>query len=90
MDLSEVRGHVEILQACKRREAELKEMAEQARAVIEEAMGPNEVGELDGQVVLTWRTYKQRRLNQRYLKEKFPEVRELCMETSEYRRMEIQ
>jgi hypothetical protein len=89
MDLEDVRGQVEIMQACKQRINTLQETYDQARAAVEEKLGDCEHGELDGNVVLTWRTTKQRRLNQAYLKQHYAGIREICMETTEVRRMEL-
>lgn len=88
-NLETVRAHVEILRYIKTRQAELKEMEEASRAVIEEMLGGDEVGELDGEVAVTWKHVKSRRLNQRLLKEKLPEVVELYTNVSESRRFEV-
>lgn len=90
MDLESVRGQLEILIYVKRQREMLKEMEESAKAVIQEAMGGNEVGILDGKIVATWKHVKSMRLNQKAFKEKLPDVHALYSEYSESRRFEIQ
>lgn len=89
VDLGELKGHVEILRYCKSQMADLEEMRERSRAVIEEAMGDNEIGEIDGEPVIKWEHSKRRALDQKILKAKFPDVREECMTTTEVRRFEV-
>lgn len=89
MDLTEQRAFIEVMKACKQRITELENMHDLARAAVEEAMGDDEIGQIDDKTVVTWKKYKTRRLNQQYLKQKFPEVREECMETTESRKMEL-
>jgi predicted phage-related endonuclease len=89
MNLDSISDHIEIMRECKSRIKELEEMFNRSRSVVEEVMGDNEVGEVDGQVVVTWRKYKSRRLSQKYLREYCPEIYENAMETKEYRSMEI-
>lgn len=89
MNLDSIIDHIEIMRECKSRIKDLEEMASRSRAVVEEIMGDNEIGEVDGQVVVTWKKYKARRLSQKYLREHYPDVAEESMETKEYRSMEI-
>ena len=88
-DLSAVRANVEVLQYCKKRMAELKEMQEQSRAIVEEALGEHESGTLDGEEVIAFKHLKQRRLNHSKLRELYPEVAESCTDTTELRRFEV-
>lgn len=74
MDLKKVEEHVRRLQMAKKVTAEMKDLAETSRAAIEEEMGSSEAGELDGELVITWKHGKTRRLNQKKLKEDKPEV----------------
>jgi len=82
MKLTKVRTSVQLLQHIARERAKLKELEDQHRPIVEEAMGEEEVGELDGKVVITWRHQKQRRLNQAALKSDHPEI------VAEYTNME--
>lgn len=76
VNLEPVRAHVEILQLVKRKEAELKELKENSRAFVEEAMGGGDEGELDGEVVITWKRYKKRQFQQAKFAEAKPELAE--------------
>lgn len=89
MDLSKIRANVEILKFCKVKMAEIKEMQALSRALVVEALGDNEVGELDGQLVVTYRHTQTRRLDQALLKEKYPDIYDECCTINESRRFEI-
>jgi hypothetical protein len=89
IELDDVAESVAIMRACQSRISDLKEVMAQHRAVIEEKMGSEEVGTVDGDPVISWKTYKQRRLNQAILGLSYPEILELCKETTETRRMEV-
>lgn len=74
VNLEPVRAHVEILQMIARKEADLKELKENSRAAVEEAMGSEEEGELDDKLVITWKRYKKRQFQQKKLAEAKPEL----------------
>ena len=88
-DLKDLENHIEILRAIKRRRRELDEIEKISRELVEDALGNDDTGLIDGEVVATYKPYKQRRLNQRLLKAKLPEVYELYCETTESRRFTI-
>lgn len=88
-DLDNVRAQVALLQHCKKKEAELKELKDRARAAVEDAMGDAEHGVLDGEPVIHWPHLKQRRLDQKALKEKEPELVEEYTTTHSIRRFEV-
>lgn len=90
MNLEAVRAHVEVVRFCKRKQAEYKEMEERSRAAIEEAMGADEVGELDGEQVIVWKHITSRRLDQKALKAAHPSLADEFMVTSESRRFEVE
>lgn len=90
MDLDRCRHNVEVLQYVKKQQAKLKELEEVNRAAIEEAMGHNEIGELDGKVVVTWRHTKSRRFNQSEHKAKEPGCHEIYYETKEGRQFVVE
>lgn len=90
MNLEAVRAHVEILKFVKTRQAELKEMEERSRAAIEEVLGGNEVGELDGETVVTWKHIKANRLNHRALKSDHPYLVELYTQLGDSRRFVVE
>ncbi len=92
-DLSSVRAQVEILQFCRSERAKLAaridELEAGAKAAIQEAMGGDDTGTLDGATVITWKTSKRTSLDQKLLKSLHPEVFAECMATSEVRRFEV-
>jgi predicted phage-related endonuclease len=89
MDLKNVEEHVRRLQMAKKVTAEMKQLAEESRAIIEEAMGDNEAGEIDGELVVTWKHTKTHRLNQKALKEEKPEIVAEYTEAKAERRFEV-
>lgn len=89
MDLEKLRWAVEAMHYIKQRKAELKELEDKARPALEEALGDATEGTLDGRVVVTWKFYKRRALDQQALKAEFPEIYESCRTVSEVRRFEI-
>jgi hypothetical protein len=89
IELDDVADSVAVMRACQSRIADLKEVMAQHRSVIEEKMGNEEIGTVDGKPVISWKTYKQRRLNQALLGLTHPDILELCKETTETRRMEV-
>lgn len=89
MNIDPVRAHVEILKFVKVKKAELKEMEEASRAAVEEALGGNEVGEVCGETVVTWKRVMSKRLNQQALKSDHPELVEQYSQLGESRRFEV-
>jgi predicted phage-related endonuclease len=84
------RNQVDTLRSCRARIAELKALADLAQAQLAEALGDHDTGEdPDGKIIITYKTHKARRLNQKGLREQNPAVVELYTETTEYRRMEL-
>lgn len=67
----------------------LNDMYDDARAVIEDKLRDNEVGEVDGQPVVTWKKYKETRLSQKVLDEQYPGISEKCKVTTEKRRFVV-
>lgn len=89
-DLEEVRWAVEALRFVKQRKAELKDVEDQARDAIEQVMGEDSAGVLDGHVAVTWKHQKRRALDQKLLKASYPEIAELCTTTTETRRFLVE
>lgn len=89
VDLEKVRWAVEALHYVKERRAELKELEERARPALEEALGDDTEGALDGNVVVTWKYHKRQALDQKVLRATFPEAYETCRTITEVRRFEI-
>lgn len=88
-DLDRVRWAVEAMHYIKERKAELKELEERARPALEEALGDDTEGVLDGNVVVTWKYHKRHALDQKVLRATFPEIYETCKTVTEVRRFEI-
>ena len=88
-DLEKVRWAVETLQWIKDRKAELKATEEAARDALEQALGDSDEGELDGHVVVTWKFMKRNALDQKFLRETYPDLYESCKRITETRRFEI-
>ena len=80
---------MEALRWAKQRRAELKDVEDQARDAIEQALGSDDEGTLDGHAAVAWKAHKRTALDQKYLKKMFPEVAQECMVTSEVRRFEV-
>ena len=89
VDLDSVKAHIDILRYCKKKEAELKQMIEMSRAAIEEALGGNEIGTIDGHTAVRWKHIKTNRLNQKALKEEHPNIVAQYTEATEIRRFEV-
>lgn len=90
VDLEHLRWAVETLRWARDRKAELKEAEERARLAIEEALGDDTVGTLDGEPVITWKFHKRNALDQKLLRTQFPDIYELCKRVTEVRRFEIE
>lgn len=88
-DLTALRAQIEILRWCKTRRAEIKELEDQAKEVVQAAMGDSDTGMLDGQPAIVWKSHKRTSLDQKYLKDKFADVHAECLVTSEVRRFEV-
>lgn len=89
VDLEKLRWAVETLRAVKDRKAELKAAEEMARDAIEQALGDSDEGELDGHPVVTWKYIKRNALDQKFLRETYPELYESCKRVTEVRRFEV-
>lgn len=88
-NLNELRGQVEILKYCKAKRAELKELEDNAKAAIQDALGDDDAGTVDGELAVTWKSSKRTTLDQQYLKKTFPQVVAECQVTTEVRRFEV-
>lgn len=89
VDLEKLRWAIETLQWTKARKAELKAAEDAARDALEQALGDNDEGELDGHVVVTWKFFKRNVLDQTFFKDTYPDLYESCKKVTEVRRFEI-
>lgn len=89
VNLDHLRAQLELLRFVKLKKAELKEVEDTAREAIQAELGDYDEGTLDGHVVVTWKSHKRNALDQKLLRQAYPEVYENCKQTSEVRRFEI-
>jgi hypothetical protein len=89
IDLDSVRGHVEILRYCKAEKAKIAELEKLARTAVEDAMGGNEIGLLDGEPAINWSHFKERRFDQSAFGEDHPDLLEQYRAAREKRRFEV-
>lgn len=89
VNLESLRAQIEILRMCKRRKSDLKELEDNARGAVEEAMGEADTGTLDGEVAITWKRHKRRSLDQKALAAAHPETVEEFRTTTEVRKFEV-
>jgi hypothetical protein len=89
VNLEPVRAQVEVLRYVKARKAELEKIEKKARDEIEEVMGDNDIGELDGKTAITWTTHKKRQFQQRKLTEAMPEIADAFTELVEGRQFKL-
>jgi hypothetical protein len=77
-NLDHLRAEIELLRWAEARKAEINDIEKKARATVEEALGEDESGTLDGDLAVTWKHGKQNRLNQKLLAQLYPKVLEEC------------
>lgn len=88
-DLDNLRAQVEILKWARAKKAEITELENNAKAAIQEALGDDEAGTVDGHTVVTWKGHKRTSLDSAALKKADPETYALYSKTTEVRRFEV-
>ena len=88
-NLDDLRAHVALLRWAKARKAEIKEIEDNARHAVEQAMGNSDLGLIDGKPAIAWKSHKQRRLDQKALKAAHPDLVDSYTMSSEVRRFEV-
>lgn len=88
-NLEPVRASVEILRMLKAKKKALKELEDEHRALVEDAMGGSEQGILDGKLAVTWMTHKRRSLDQKALANDHPDIVEEYKKPTAVRRFEL-
>jgi len=73
-DISHLRGHIDLLRSVRAQMAQLKEIEDQTKAAIQEALGDSDEGTIDGAVAVTYRYVKSSRLDQKLLAKLHPDV----------------
>lgn len=86
VDLSRARVPLYELLNAKAEQREAETRVRRAEGELMAALGDAEVGELDGEPVVTWKAHDERRLDQAALREAEPEVAERFTRTSTVRR----
>ncbi|ARQ95498.1 hypothetical protein I5G81_gp59 [Mycobacterium phage Shandong1] len=88
-DISAVKGHVDLLAHARSEKAKWAEIEKAAKAAIEEALGADDEGEVDGQVVVRRTQIKTNRLDTKLVKSLYPDVAAECMSASASTRVEL-
>jgi predicted phage-related endonuclease len=89
VDLESVRGGIELLRYCRAQRAKIKEVEDNARAAVEDALGDAEIGVLDGEVAIQWPTFKENRFDSSAFKEDHPELWEQYKAMKSRRRFDV-
>ena len=71
------------------RVAEWQEVMASARSYIENALGENETGTIDGEPVVRWSKVTSNRVNQSILKADYPDVYRACISPQTARRFTL-
>ena len=87
--LDDLRAQVEILRWCKEQHAKIKELEDQAKAAVQDAMGDADTGILDGEIAIAWGSYKRNAFDQKAFKALHPEMFEEFKSSTPYRRFDI-
>ncbi|QFP94843.1 hypothetical protein SEA_MARSHAWN_57 [Mycobacterium phage Marshawn] len=88
-DISAVKGHLDLLRHAKAEKAKWAEVEKAARAAIDEALGVEPEGTVDGEVVVRLKEIKSSKLDQGLLKKLHPDVAAECTTTSVSYRMDL-
>ncbi|APD18220.1 hypothetical protein SEA_HAMMY_57 [Mycobacterium phage Hammy] len=88
-DISEVKGHVDLLAHARAEKAKWAEIEKAAKAAIEEALGADDEGTIGGQVVVRRKEIKSNKLDQGLLKRMHPEVAAECTAASVSYRVDL-
>lgn len=88
-NLDVLRAQVEILKWARAKKAEITELENNAKAAIQEALGDDDFGTVDGHIVVTWKAHKRTALDTAALKKADPETYALYSKTTEVRRFEV-
>ncbi|MDF3280854.1 hypothetical protein [Gordonia sp. N1V] len=87
--LDHIEGDVRAYIAIKQQIAELTKLSKKLQANIVSAIGNGDEATIGGEVVLTYATTKRTAFSQAILKRDYPEVVDLCKETTEVRSLRV-
>lgn len=87
---TEAKTHLDKLRNARDQIKHYKEIEDAEKAALQLELGDaHDEATVDGEVVVTWKYIKSNRVNQKVLKESFPDVAALCINVSESRRFEV-
>jgi predicted phage-related endonuclease len=90
VDLESVRGAVELLRYCAGpSERKIKEVEDNAKAAVQDAMGDADVGLLDGEPAIQWPTFKENRFDSAAFRADHAELWEQYKAVNEKRRFDV-
>ena len=89
ISIDAMKANLAILRHCKEKKAELDELEQNAKAAIQAALGDHEIGLIDGQPAVTWKYVRRNAIDQKALKQRYPEIAAEVMAVSESRRFEV-
>ncbi|ALF01427.1 hypothetical protein SEA_LILPHARAOH_48 [Mycobacterium phage LilPharaoh] len=88
-DVSDLKGQLDLLAHARSEKAKWAEIEKGAKAAIEEALGHDDVGTIDGKVVVRRKEIKSNKFDQSALKKAAPEVFEAFVKTTVSYRMDL-
>jgi len=74
-----------VLEYVRTERAKLADMEAKARDEIQNAMGDNEIGTIEGREVVRWCRTTRRAVDVTYLKQAYPDIASACTRTTEIR-----
>jgi predicted phage-related endonuclease len=89
VDLESVRGAVELLRYCRTQRAKIKEVEDNAKAAVQDAMGDADIGLLDGEPAIQWPTFKENRFDSAAFRADHAELWEQYKAANEKRRFDV-
>ncbi|ADL71144.1 hypothetical protein ANGELICA_55 [Mycobacterium phage Angelica] len=89
MDISAVKGHVDLLAHARIEKKKWEEIEKNAKAAIDEALGSDDEGTVGGEVVVKRSRTKVTRLSGKLVQSLHPEVYAECLDTNEQTRLSV-
>jgi predicted phage-related endonuclease len=89
IEIDNMQANLAILRHCRMKKAEIAELEQNARAAIEAALGDCEAGIIGGRIAVTWKRSTRSAINQKLLRDRFPDVAEQVTTVTEVRRFDF-
>ncbi|QWY80880.1 hypothetical protein SEA_CHEETODUST_54 [Mycobacterium phage CheetoDust] len=89
MDISAVKGHVDLLAHARIEKKKWEEIEKNAKAAIDEALGGDDEGTVGGEVVVKRSRTKVTRLSGKLVQSLHPAVYAECLDTNEQTRLSV-